>query len=281
MQVKFHNSVLHFDKVMPLFKSLNLHTIIYKTICCVRSINPILMEEFLPTLLKCSTQQGYVQNPCYLCAGLRSRSHLKVKIELFAINPILMEEFSLNFTQLFNWTRLCAEPMLPLCRLKVKVTLESQNCLVRSINPILMEEFSSNCTQLFNSTRLCAEPMLPLCWHKVKVTLEGQNWLRKCFQILTCTWIFLKLAQVFAWNLKDIWCITSKICRSSFITLYCILTKFFPFLSLLIYLQSILDNMSGLLYKFYTNGRNFFKLYSNVHPNWAMCITHLTLVSAL
>ena len=27
MQVKFHNYVLHFVKVMPLFKSLNLHTI--------------------------------------------------------------------------------------------------------------------------------------------------------------------------------------------------------------------------------------------------------------
>jgi len=64
MQVKFHNSVLHFDKVMPLFKSLNLHTIIYKTICRVCSINPILMEEF-----------------------------------------------SSDFTQLFNSTRLCAEPM--------------------------------------------------------------------------------------------------------------------------------------------------------------------------
>jgi len=39
--------------------------------------------------------------------------------------------------------------------------------------------------------------------------------------------------------------------------------------------------MSGPLYKFYTNGRNFFKLDSNVHPNWVMCRTHLTLVSAL
>ena len=26
MQVKFHNSVLHFDKVIPLFKSFNLKT---------------------------------------------------------------------------------------------------------------------------------------------------------------------------------------------------------------------------------------------------------------
>jgi len=72
--------------------------------------------------------------------------------------------------------------------------------------------------------------------------------------------------QVFAWNLKAIWHITSNICRSSFITLYCILTKLCPFLSLLIYLQSILDNMSGPLYNFYTNGRIFFKLESMFTP---------------
>ena len=39
--------------------------------------------------------------------------------------------------------------------------------------------------------------------------------------------------------------------------------------------------MSGPLYKFYTNGGIFFKLDSNVHPNWAMCRTHFTLVPAL
>ena len=74
---------------------------------------------------------------------------------------------------------------------------------------------------------------------------------------------------------------TCKICRSSFITLYCILTKVCPFLSLLINLQLILDNMSGPLYKFYTKGRIFFKLDSNVRLNWAMCRTLLTLVPAL
>jgi hypothetical protein len=37
-----------------------------------------------------------------------------------------MEEFSSNFTQMFTSTRLCAVSMLPLCRLKIKVTLEGQ-----------------------------------------------------------------------------------------------------------------------------------------------------------
>jgi hypothetical protein len=37
-----------------------------------------------------------------------------------------MEEFSSNFTQMFTSRRLCAEFILPLCRLKVKVTLEGK-----------------------------------------------------------------------------------------------------------------------------------------------------------
>jgi len=45
--------------------------------------------------------------------------------------------------------------------------------------------------------------------------------------------------------------------------------------------QSILETMSGPLYKSYTKGKIFFKLDSNVHPNWAMCRTHLTLVPGL
>ena len=91
--------------------------------------------------------------------------------------------------------------------------------------------------------------MLLLCWLKVKVTLKGR----------------IDLSAL------------SKICRSSFKTLYCILTKVCPLLSLLIHLQSILDNMLCPPYKCYTNGTIFFKLNLNVHPNWAMCRTYLTL----
>jgi hypothetical protein len=37
-----------------------------------------------------------------------------------------MEEFSSNFTQMFTLTWQCAEPILPLCQLKLKATLEGQ-----------------------------------------------------------------------------------------------------------------------------------------------------------
>ena len=42
-----------------------------------------------------------------------------------------------------------------------------------------------------------------------------------------------------------------------------------------------LNNLSGLLYKFYTNVNIFFKFVLNVHPNRSMYRTKLTLVPAL
>jgi hypothetical protein len=79
---------------------------------------------------------------------------------------------------MFTSTRGCAEPLLSMCQLKVKVTLESQisnneildSMSIRSVTPTLIERFSSNLAQMFTSTRGCAEPMLPMCQLKV----EGQ-----------------------------------------------------------------------------------------------------------
>jgi hypothetical protein len=58
-----------------------------------------------------------------LCRVGRSvRLHYLVR----SINPIPIEGFSSNFAQMFTSTRGCAEPMLPMCQLKVKVTIEGQ-----------------------------------------------------------------------------------------------------------------------------------------------------------
>jgi len=43
-----------------------------------------------------------------------------------SINPIPIEGFSSNLAEMFTSTRGCAEPMLPMCQLKVKVTIEGQ-----------------------------------------------------------------------------------------------------------------------------------------------------------
>jgi len=92
-----------------------------------------------------------------------------------------MEGFPSNLNDTFTSTRGCAEPMLSMCQLKVKVTVKGQIFnkyytlyRVRSITPLLMEGFPSNLNETFTSTRGCAEPMLPMCQLKVKVTVKCQ-----------------------------------------------------------------------------------------------------------
>jgi hypothetical protein len=111
--------------------------------------------------------------------GRLVRLHFRVR----SITPIPIEGFSSNLAQMFTSTRGCAEPMLLICQLKVKVTIEGQIsntikyqtvCCVRSVSPTIIEGFSSNLAQMFTSTRGCAEPMLCMCRLKVKVTIEGQ-----------------------------------------------------------------------------------------------------------
>ena len=75
--------------------------------------------------------------------------------------------FKLEWHIQFTSTRGCAEPMLPMCQVKVKVTVKGQIfnkqyytlCRVRSITPLLMEAFPSNLNDTFTLTRGCAKPM--------------------------------------------------------------------------------------------------------------------------
>ena len=50
------------------------------------------------------------------------RLHCRVR----SINPLLIEGFSSNLAKRFTSTRGYAEPMLLMCQLKVKVTIEGQ-----------------------------------------------------------------------------------------------------------------------------------------------------------
>jgi len=76
-----------------------------------------------------------VQSPCCPCVSSRSRSQLKVKYltnkyytlcHVRSITPLQMEGFPSNLNDTFISTRGCAEPMLPMCQLKVKVTVRCQ-----------------------------------------------------------------------------------------------------------------------------------------------------------
>jgi len=82
-----------------------------------------------------SPQLGDVQSPCCPCVSSRSRSQSKVKYltnkyytfcRVRSTTPLLMEGFPSNLNNTFTSTRGCAEPMLPMCQLKVKVTVKCQ-----------------------------------------------------------------------------------------------------------------------------------------------------------
>jgi len=153
-----------------------------------------------------SPQLGDVQSPCCPCVSSRSRSQLKVKYwtnkyytlcRVRSITPLLMEWFPSNLNDTFTSTRGCSQPMLPMCQLKVKVTVKGQifnkqilhimSCLLYTfVTPLLMEGFPSNLNDTFTSTRGCAELMLPMCLPKVKVTVKCQILNKQILHILSC-----------------------------------------------------------------------------------------------
>ena len=93
---------------------------------------------------------------------------------------------------LYQWKDFlgCAEPMLPMCQLKVKVTVKGQILDIMSCplyKPYIpMEGLPSNLNDTFTSTRGCAEPMLFMCQLKVKVTVKGQILNKQILHIMLC-----------------------------------------------------------------------------------------------
>jgi len=122
-----------------------------------------------------------------------------------------MEGFPSNLNDIFTSTRGCAEPILPMCQLKVKVTVKGKIfnkqyytlCRVRSITLLLMEVFPSNLNATFTSTRGCAEPMLPMCQVKVKVTVKGQIFNKQYYTLCPVCSITPLLMEGFPSNLND------------------------------------------------------------------------------
>jgi len=103
----------------------------------VRSITPLLMEGFPSNLNAIFTLTRGCAEPVLpmWCDSSRSRSQLKVKYwtnkyytlyRVCSITPLLMKGFPSNLNDTFTSTRGCAEPMLPMCQIKLKVTVKCQ-----------------------------------------------------------------------------------------------------------------------------------------------------------
>jgi len=81
-----------------------------------------------------------------------------------------MEGFPSNLNDPFTSTKECAEPMLFMCQLKVKVTGKGQ-ILNKQILDIM---FCLLCQSYTNRKKSLILAQLPMCQFKVKVTIEGQ-----------------------------------------------------------------------------------------------------------
>jgi len=104
-----------------------------------RSVRPSVRLQFVSALYLLYSWKdfllGDVQSPCCPCVISRSWSQLKVKYQttkyytlccVRSITPLLMEGFPSNLNDTFTLTRGCAKHMLPMCQLKVKVTVQGQ-----------------------------------------------------------------------------------------------------------------------------------------------------------
>ena len=90
-----------------------------KVLPCVFVVKYIVLVIVIPSLQNVG---AIMDSLCRVCpsvgpsVGRSVRLHYRVR----SINPI--EGFSLNLAKMFISTRGCAEPMLPMCQLKLKIT---------------------------------------------------------------------------------------------------------------------------------------------------------------
>jgi len=113
-----------------------------------------------------SPQLGDVQSPFCPCVRSRSRSQLKVKYltnnithcYFRSITPLLTEGFPSTLNDTFTSTRGCAEPMLPMCQLKVKVTVKCQ-----ILNKQILDIMSCPLYKPYTNGRISLEVQSPCC----------------------------------------------------------------------------------------------------------------------
>jgi len=79
-------------------------------------------------------------------------------IRISSITPLLMEGFPSNLNDTFTSTRGCAEFMLPMCQLKVKVTVECQ-----ILNKQILDIMSCPLYKSYTNGRISLDVQSPCC----------------------------------------------------------------------------------------------------------------------
>jgi len=83
--------------------------------------------------------------------------HKMSPIRVRSITPLLMEGFPSNLNDTFTSCRGCAEPMLPMCQLKVKVTVKCQ-----ILNKQILD-MSCSLYKLYTNGRISLDVQSPCC----------------------------------------------------------------------------------------------------------------------
>ena len=100
-----------------------------------RSVGQSVRPSPIPVRSITLLMEGFPSNLNDTCVSSRTRSQLKVKYltnkyytlcRVRSITTLLMEGVPSNLNDTFTSTRGCAGPMLPMCQLKVKVTVKSK-----------------------------------------------------------------------------------------------------------------------------------------------------------
>jgi hypothetical protein len=93
-----------------------------------------------PMMLKCQLKVKVT------IEGQISNNQILDSYRVRSVSPTLIEGFSSNLAQMLTSRRGCAEPMLPMCQLKVKVTIEGQisnNQILDSMSCLLCKSYTN------------------------------------------------------------------------------------------------------------------------------------------
>ena len=109
-----------------------------------------------------------------------------LQFRIRSISSELFERFIVNFNQITISVRRCAEPMIWVCRLKVKVNFQGHGIYplqfpACSISPELFERFSLNVTLMFLSVRRYVDHMTQLCSLEISITIKVMGFTFCCY----------------------------------------------------------------------------------------------------
>ena len=235
-------------------------TIKYKTWGHVRSVSPTQVERVSLILAQMFTSARECAEPILPFCRLKSRSHFKLKYCLRKYCYILTCFFKYfwNLKTIFAWDFIYIYIYIYIyicktkwCRILWRFFIYIKTCLMYKY--YLKKQFLNKPQPVALKNLQGVKFIWKRRQYDVNIVMTSWRHLG-CMQLLSSGWnMLIKCSSfiyiyIYIYIYNIIWSVTSMICRSSFITLYCILTSICPFYVFKFSFNQILDNMSCPLY---------------------------------